>query len=79
MTPDEYKHALTVLGLNHVTVAEVLGVTERQSYRWAAGATPVPTPVALVLLTCIATDTFPEQLVKQAEATAKALRRADAA
>ena len=79
MTPTQYRTCLSTLSLNHHTAAEVLGCSWRQSHRWAKGETPVPRPVAIVLLTCIGHDIFPEVLAADADATLKALRQVKAA
>lgn len=78
MSPAQYQRALAILGLDHQTVAEVMDCSWRQSYRWARGDTPVPRPVALVLMTCIALNTFPDQMAADADAALKALNRVKA-
>ena len=46
MTSEEYRAALDKLGLSIVGSAEYLGLSRRQSQRYANGATPVADPVA---------------------------------
>ena len=48
MTTTKYLAALTALGLTHVGAAR-LGMSRRQAQRIAAGACPVPKPIALLL------------------------------
>jgi hypothetical protein len=49
MTTDEYRAALDKLGLSIVSSAEHLGVSHRQSQRYANGTSPVADPVAKLL------------------------------
>jgi hypothetical protein len=49
MTTDEYRAALHKLGLSIVASAEHLGLSYRQSQRYAAGSAPVADPVAKLL------------------------------
>ena len=55
MTTDEYRAALETLGLSIVGSAEHLGLSRRQSQRYANGATPVADPVAKLLRLAIRT------------------------
>ena len=55
MTTDEYRAALDTLGLSIVGSAEPLGLSRRQSQRYANGATPVADPVAKLLRLAIRT------------------------
>jgi hypothetical protein len=49
MTAAEYRAALNKLGLSIVASAEHLGLSYRQSQRYANGASPVADPVAKLL------------------------------
>ena len=49
MTSEEYRAALDKLGLSIVGSAEYLGVSHRQSQRYANGVSPVADPVAKLL------------------------------
>jgi len=49
MTGDEYRAAVNKLGLSIVGSAEHLGVSHRQSQRYANGTSPVADPVAKLL------------------------------
>ena len=49
MTAAEYRAALNKLGLSIVSSAEHLGVSYRQSQRYAGGTSPVADPVAKLL------------------------------
>jgi hypothetical protein len=49
MTAEEYRAALDKLGLSIVGSAEHLGVSHRQSQRYANGMSPVADPVAKLL------------------------------
>ena len=49
MTTAEYRAALNKLGLSIVASAEHLGVSHRQSQRYANGTSPVADPVAKLL------------------------------
>ena len=55
MTTEEYRTALDALGLSIVASAEPLGLSRRQSQRYANGATPVADPVAKLLRLAIRT------------------------
>ena len=55
MTPEEYRAALDKLGLSIVGSAEYLGLSRRQSQRYANGAAPVADPVAKLLRLAIRT------------------------
>ena len=50
MTTDEYRDTLQRMGLRQVDVGWIMGVTGRQSRRWANGQSPVPQAVHLLLL-----------------------------
>jgi hypothetical protein len=49
MTAAEYRAALNKLGLSIVSSAEHLGLSHRQSQRYANGTSPVADPVAKLL------------------------------
>ena len=55
MTTEEYRAALGKLGLSIVGSAEHLGVSHRQSQRYANGTSPVADPVAKLLRLAIKT------------------------
>ena len=55
MTAAEYRAALNKLGLSIVSSAEHLGVSHRQSQRYANGSSPVADPVAKLLRLAIRT------------------------
>ena len=55
MTTEEYRAALDTLGLSIVGSAEHLGLSRRQSQRYANGASPVADPVAKLLRLAIRT------------------------
>ena len=55
MTTDEYRAALDKLGLSIVGSAEYLGLSRRQSQRYANGISPVADPVAKILRLAIQT------------------------
>lgn len=51
MNADEYKAALTTLGISHEAVADTLGIGVRSSYRYAKqGGVPKPVSLAITLL-----------------------------
>lgn len=54
MTSQQYSKAIDTLGLTHAAAAKVLGISERQDYRYAAGDTAVPVPIAKLLRLAIA-------------------------
>ena len=49
MTTAEYRAALNKLGLSIVASAEHIGLSHRQSQRYASGTSPVADPVAKLL------------------------------
>ena len=49
MSPEQFNHAIGRLGLSAYAAAPVLGVSLRQSHRYASGETPVPHPLAKLL------------------------------
>lgn len=49
MTPTEFRAALATAGYNQTKFAAYVGVKPRQVRRWAAGDTPVPQAVVLLL------------------------------
>jgi len=50
MTTEQYRETLRRMGLRQVDVAWMMGVTGKQSKRWATGKSPVPQAVHLLLL-----------------------------
>lgn len=50
MTANEYRKALEQLGLSIIGAAQFLGVSKRQSQYYAAGETPIPKPVSILLV-----------------------------
>lgn len=50
MTAKEYCNTLKNMGLRQVDMAWIMGVTQRQSRRWAKGTSPVPRPAILLLV-----------------------------
>jgi len=50
LTPHRFRTILTKLKLTQVQAAHVLGVTARTARRYALGETPIPNPVAKLLL-----------------------------
>jgi transcriptional regulator with XRE-family HTH domain len=50
LTPHRFRTILAKLGLTQVQAAHVLGVTPRTARRYALGETPIPNPVAKLLL-----------------------------
>jgi len=55
MTPEEYGSALDALGLSIASAADHLGLSRRQSQRYATGTSPVADPVAKLLRLAIRT------------------------
>jgi hypothetical protein len=49
LNAEQYRDALSCLGLSQVGAAQMFGVNERTSRRWALGESAVPKLVALVL------------------------------
>jgi hypothetical protein len=49
LNAEQYRDALSRLGLSQVGAAQMFGVNERTSRRWALGESAVPKLVALVL------------------------------
>lgn len=64
MTPDEYREALTRLGLTQGGGARMLGVDERTSRRWANGERDIPPPVQRFLRFLIAIGKSGEYVIK---------------
>ena len=69
MTTEEYRAALDKLGLSIVGSAEHLGLSRRQSQRYANGTSPVADPVAKLLRLAIRTglsadDSRPSDLTR---------------
>lgn len=49
MTPQDLKSLRSRLGLTQKELAEEMGVSERQAWRWESGESPIPKPVAKLL------------------------------
>jgi predicted transcriptional regulator len=49
MTSHQYKHARRTLGWSHPKLAEVIGKSERESYRYSNGAVEIPETVGKLL------------------------------
>jgi hypothetical protein len=49
MTDNEYQHARAALDCTHVTIAEMIGVSVRTSFRYAHGDAKIPEPTARLL------------------------------
>ena len=54
MTHTQFKVALIRLNLTQAPCARIIGVTDRQVRRWAAGDCEVPAPVTKLLVLMIA-------------------------
>lgn len=50
MTPDEYRAALSAVGLTQQAAAKLFGAGERTARRWATGEQPIPASVELCLI-----------------------------
>ena len=50
MTPNQYRAVLSRLGCSIRRAGKVLGTTERNSFRWAAGREPPPSVLKLLAL-----------------------------
>lgn len=74
MTADQFNAALVKLGfatehpvngtmsLGQIEFATLMGISDRNVRRWAAGVNPVPTPIAMLLNLMLKTSTPPEKL-----------------
>lgn len=49
MSPHQYRSARRTLGWSHPKLAETLGKSERESYRYANGAVEIPETVGKLL------------------------------
>lgn len=49
MTPIQYQKAKADLGLSHMGMARALGISLRQSLRYASGESPVSEPIKKLL------------------------------
>ena len=68
MTSDEYRKAISILGMNQVQSAKFFGVNPRTSRNWALGEAPVPAPVKMWLLYMVMKKIKPkavEQVIEQ--------------
>jgi hypothetical protein len=64
MSPKRYNEAVEELGWKVPDVAGFFDVTERHAFRWQAGDTPVPVPVAMLLELLVSGKVTPEFLQK---------------
>jgi hypothetical protein len=67
MTPEQYVMCLSILGLRHTTMPQALGVSWRQSYRYASGERPVPPALGIALALMVRYQLFVEQAQEIAE------------
>lgn len=65
MTADQYRDALEALGLTQGAAAQLLGVDDRTSRRWACGERDVPPPAERFLRYLIATGRSGEYAMKR--------------
>jgi len=65
MTPEQFKRALTALGLDLDTTAVLLGVTVRSVRRWLDGSRKVPWPVVRFLQYLTVTKTSGAAAIKR--------------
>lgn len=56
MTPAQYRKALEKLNLTMDTAHIALGISHRQSWRYASGETAVPAPIEKLLKLMLETD-----------------------
>jgi transcriptional regulator with XRE-family HTH domain len=63
MTPADYRAALAALDITTHEVAQMLGVSDRQAYRYASGESDVPPPVARFLTYLVREDVSPERVM----------------
>jgi hypothetical protein len=56
MTTEQYRKALKKLDISHAGAGKVVGLSKRQGQRIAAGGSPVPDTVAILLRTMIKHD-----------------------
>jgi hypothetical protein len=61
MTPEEYRAALTRLGLSVVGAGKLFGVNPRTSQRWAAGEQDIPRAVMIALTLMVRYRVHPER------------------
>ena len=66
MPVKRYNEAIEALGWKAPDVAGFFDVTERTAFRWQAGDTPVPVPVAMLLELLVAGKVTPAYLQKLA-------------
>jgi hypothetical protein len=62
MSPAQYRKAIAALGLNQTEAAHFLGVTPRQSRRYAAGDRDIPEATVKLLKLMIERKIKPEEL-----------------
>jgi DNA-binding transcriptional regulator YiaG len=70
VTADDYRIAIKQLGLSQVAAANLLGVDERTSRRWASGERDVPEPAARFLVYLIITGRTGEYAIKRLDRAA---------
>lgn len=63
LTPHRFRTILAKIGLTQVQAAHVLGITPRTARRYALGETPIPNPVAKLLL-LMRDDTVDQKIVR---------------
>jgi hypothetical protein len=64
MTKEQYREAIARLGLTQVAAGEFLIGNPRTSRRWAAGHSPVPRSVAMLLRLMIKHELSAEDVTK---------------
>jgi len=65
MTSDEYREIIEKLGLTKGAAAQLLGVDDRTSRRWACGERDIPPPAERFLRYLIATGRSGEYAMKR--------------
>lgn len=50
MTVEDYRQFVKTYKIRQVDIAWIMGVSQRQVRRWAAGEAPIPRPLYLILL-----------------------------
>lgn len=63
MTSNQYRAALAALGLTQRAAAQLFGVGERQSRRWALGEANVPRAVVIALRLMMEFDVEPDKFM----------------
>jgi DNA-binding transcriptional regulator YiaG len=62
MSPKQYRAALAQLEISQAELARVLDITDRTSWRWAAGDSPIPKTVVFVLRYWLKTGIRPDEI-----------------